>query len=83
MYNLTKEDNQLLRSLGSSTIGREFIELLERMSIGIGDVTGINGDYGAQVEGRKVAKGFVNMLIEKMKTRIEDKAEVLGNDNFE
>lgn len=64
MYTLNSRERELLRSIGMNAQGPRLVELLTNMKNAAGDVSTITGDYAAQVEGRKLVKEVVSMLIE-------------------
>jgi hypothetical protein len=68
MYEFSKKEIDFLRSLGVTKDGHELVYLLKKMQYAIMDASNIesDSDYGAQVEGRKLAKKVISDLIVNM-----------------
>lgn len=67
---LTPEEKQLLRSISTTSFGRDLNRLLIRLRDEATDLDSIDGgDYGAQVEGRKIVKKVLNTIIEQTSSR--------------
>lgn len=71
--NYTDAEKKLLGRIGRSEDGRELAALLSRMKQFHSSIDGIEGgDYGAQVEGRKLfiqfADDFIGLLTTKERT---------------
>lgn len=64
MYTLNSRERELLRSIGMNVQGPHLIELLKNIREAAGDVSSITGDYAAQVEGRKLVKEVVTLLMD-------------------
>lgn len=83
MYNFSKEELQLLKTIGRGEVGRKFVDLLERMTRKISDVSDIEGDYGAKVEGKKLTKNFIKDLIYNISKKEQSADVEEDTDDFE
>ncbi len=86
MYSFSPQELSLLRRLGASSHGREFSLLLQKVSDTIDKSSNIdaNSDYGAQVEGRKIAVKLFQEIISAIKE--QDKSgthKEIGIDEFD
>lgn len=67
MYVLNPKDKKFLRDFSTSPDGAKMKKLLEAIARSADSVTGIvAGDYGAQVEGRKIAKTVLEAIANEM-----------------
>lgn len=64
--NLNTEQRKILKSVGHSALGRDFIDVLNQLRDDMSMVDDIENDYAAQVEGRKIFRQFARILIEAM-----------------
>lgn len=70
MIEFNEIESKLLRRLGNTTDGLSLIALLNKIIGIVSDVDTITGkDYGAEVEGRKVAKKLIEKIVSGMKSR--------------
>lgn len=69
MFDLNDIQAKLLRRIGNTVDGKSLIKLLQEICVKISDVDDIEGDYGAQVEGRKLVKQAFKTLIEGIESR--------------
>lgn len=70
MITFTRREEKILSAIGNSNRGPQFIEILERLSRETSAVDTITeGDYGAQVEGRKLFKKTLGLVISILKQK--------------
>ena len=68
----TAKEKRFLSHLGRTENGRDLIAVLNRAKnfySQIDDIDGAKGDYGAQVEGRKLFKSFVKKITDAIETK--------------
>lgn len=65
---LSEQERRLLQSLGQTTHGRGLVSILNRYKDHFSSVDTIKGggDYGAQVEGRKIFREFAKEIIQAL-----------------
>ena len=85
MFEFTKLDEELLDRIGKSSEGRTFLHLLRRIKNNVEKVSNIkdNKNYGAEVEGRKLASKLISDLIERMDKQKTPHPEVDSLDDFD
>ncbi len=77
------KDKKTLSRIGRGPEGRELINILSRASASLSSIDDIKeGDYGAQVEGRKLFKTFVKHLIESLSSEARI-AKPIETDEFD
>lgn len=62
----THEEEKILTELAKSIHAPGLVRILKRIKDKMGDVDDITGDYGAQVEGRKLFKKMAGDLITRL-----------------
>lgn len=63
---LTTKESKMLNALGRSNYGPQLVDLLKRLENEMSSIDGIQGDYAAQVEGRKLFKILLKDLLGKL-----------------
>ena len=66
MYTLTDKEKKFLQDFASSQDGLKMKKLLENIARAADSVTGIKGDYAAQVEGRQILKKVIEEITAQM-----------------
>lgn len=74
MYTLSDKEKKFLRDFATSPDGMKMKKLLDNIIRAADSVSGINtsGDYGAQVEGRKIAKKLFEDITAEMVVKRRD-----------
>ncbi len=67
----TDKEKRFLSALGRTDDGRDLLALFTRAKAHYSSIAGISpgGDYGAQVEGRKIFIKFIEDIESRMKTQ--------------
>lgn len=71
MFDFNTEEIKFLRDLSDTNDGLRLRKILSNARLSIGDISKIetSADYGAQVEGRKIALMFLDSILNKMSKR--------------
>lgn len=78
----TPDEINLFREVGRTETGRQLIGVLNRAKNHYASISTIDGkgDYGAQVEGRRIFVDFVDSLIERFQLRKPRPGDVFNKD---
>lgn len=66
MITISEKDKKTLKLLGRTNYGPEVIAMFNGLMTQADSVADITGDYGAQVEGRKICRHFISDIIEAL-----------------
>ncbi len=69
LYDFSLEEKQFLKGLGHTPEGMKLRDILMNIHRKIDSTDGIQGDYGAQVEGRNLAKKFLKEMLDAMSAK--------------
>ena len=70
-------------AVGKGEYGRSLIRLFEDVRNSMSNLDEISGDYGAQVEGRKIFRNFCKGIIDAMKTKPEQPRKEIGSPDYD
>jgi len=80
---LTPEQKKILIAIGKGDYGRSLIKLFEEIRNSMSNLDDIEGDYGAQVEGRKIFRKFCKGIIDTMREKQEQEKQPLGSPDYD
>ena len=83
IFSFSKDDLMFLRRLGDTPDGAELVQMFNKMKPVIADSSEITGDYGAQVEGRKLAKKFIVTIVNAMTKKEQSTQDFADDDDYE
>jgi hypothetical protein len=80
---LKPEQKKILAAVGKGDYGRSLIKLFDEIRNSMSNLDDIEGDYGAQVEGRKIFRKFCKGIIDAMKAQPEQDKQPLGSPDYD